>query len=257
MTAVKSNLSLVVELWRTFWKRHRREPLSLALTLLTAPGFVLVYSGVYGDADEPSLQDFVPSLVIFAVIMLIFSTAMSIAREAERGTLDRLRMTPMGPAHYLSAVAGFHIFLGIISVGLTFVVAMVVGFDSEGSVAVAYTIAIVCAVACIGIGILVGSLAESVYQAFLMASLCMFLLLLFSGALFPLPDSEWFTIFDRSVGWIDLLPTVHAVEAMGYVLLFGDALLDVRGSVIMMLLLSLLYFCAGWSVFVHSRRNHL
>ena len=257
MNALKSHMAMVAELWLAFWKRHIREPLSLALTLLTAPVFVVVYSAVYGNADEPSLQDFVPSLVIFAVIMLIFSTAMSVAREAERGTLDRLRMTPMSPGHYLSAVAGFHIVLGIISVGLTFAVAIAVGFDSEGSVAVAFAIAVICALACIGIGIVVGSLAKSVYQAFLMASFCMFLLLLFSGALFPLPDSEWFTIFDRPVGWIDLLPTVHAVEAMSYVLLFGDSLIDVRGSVNMMIVLSVLYFVAGWSVFATSRRNHL
>ena len=257
MNALKSHIAIVAELWLAFWKRHRREPLSLALTLLTAPVFVLVYSAVYGNADEPSLQDFVPSLVIFAVIMLIFSTAMAVAREADRGTLARLRMTPMRPAHYLSAVAAFHLLLGIISVGLTFGVAMAVGFDSQGSVLVASLIAIVCALACIGIGIVVGSLATSVYQAFLMASFCMFLLLLFSGALFPLPDSEWITVFDRTIGWIDLLPTVHAVEAMSYVLLFGDSLLDVRGSVNMMIVLSVLYFVAGWSVFATSRRNHL
>ncbi|QED26690.1 ABC transporter permease [Microvenator marinus] len=46
------------------------------------------------------------------------------------------------------------------------------------------------AAACAGLGVLCASLAKSVPQAMVMASTLMFLLMLFSGIVFPMPDYQ-------------------------------------------------------------------
>lgn len=154
---------------------------------------------------------YVPNLLIFAVIMLVFSSAMSLAREIERGTLERLRLTRMRTRDYLAGMAATQVVLGAGSVVLTFGVALALGFEAAGSVALAGAIAVGTGVACVGIGTLVASFSRSVAQAFVIASFFMFLLVLFSGIVFPVPGSAAF----------DLLPTVHGARAMHEVLVLG------------------------------------
>lgn len=238
-------------------RQQGRDLIGLAITVLTAPFFVLLYSLVYHDSDVVPFESYVPSLLIFAVIMLIFSSAMSIAREVEGGTLERLRMSPMGPVHYLLATSLFQGLLGATSVALTFLCALLLGFQSAGSVLLAMLVTALAAFACIGLGVWVASLAKSVNQAFLIASVFMFLLLLFSGAVFPLPELSTLNLLGVSLGPLDLLPTVHAVNALSDVLLLGRGLLDIGKDLVAMAALSTLFFTLGWWRFARRQGNFL
>lgn len=238
-------------------RQASRDLLGLAITVLTAPLFVLFYSLIYGDSDVVPFETYVPSLLIFAVIMLIFSSAMSIAREVEGGTLERLRMSPMGPLHYLLATSLFQGLLGAASVGLTFLSATLLGFQSAGSILLAMLVTALAALACIGLGVWVASLAKSVNQAFLIASVFMFLLLLFSGAVFPLPELSALILFGVSIGPLDLLPTVHAVNALSDVLILGKGFMEILFSLLAMTLLSALFFALGWWRFARKQGNFL
>ena len=228
-------------------RQHLRDPLGLLLTLSTAPFFVFFFSLVYRGDDAVTFEEFVPSLLIFAVIMLIFSTAMAIAREAEAGTLERLRLTPMGPGHYLLATSLVQGLLGLSSLLLTFLVALALGFQSQGALPLAILVVAGAALSTIGLGVFVASLARSVSQAFLIASLLMFLLLLFSGAIFPLPD----------LTSLNLLPTVPAVRALSAVLLDGASFQEIRADLLLLLILSSLFFASGWWQWSRRQGNHL
>lgn len=230
-------------------RQQRRDPLSLGLTLGTSPFFVAVYRLLYGGDSPVGIDEFVPSLLIFAVIMLIFNTAMAVAREREEKTLARLRRSPMGDGHYLMATGLVQALVGGVSVGLTFLAALALGFEPRGSALAGFGITLVAGMACIGLGLAVASLAASVHRAFLIASASMFLLLLFSGVIFPLPTVEVVNVMGLAVGPLDLLPTVHAVRALQDVLLRGSAVTDLTSEVAAMVTLSLLYFSLGWSIF--------
>ncbi len=255
MPPVKSHVAIVIALLTKASLQQWRDPFSLILILLTAPIFVVIYHLAYGEGAQISPQQFVPSLLIFAVIMLIFSTALSIAREVDSGMLEKLRLTSMTPGHYLLSTAVFQLFLGLTTVGLTFGVALLYGFESTGHLGLAFAIIAVTAVACVGLGCLIGALSPTPQSAFLFSSATMFLLLLFSGALFPIPDASTVSLLGSELSWLDLLPTVHAVESLGAVLLMGHSLIEVAPALVTIFCLAVIFFALG--AFSFSRRQRL
>ena len=76
------------------------------------------------SAERTPFELYVPNLLVFAMIMLVFSSAMVTAREVERGTLERLRLTRMRPGEWLAGTAIAQTLLGTCSVALTFIFAM-------------------------------------------------------------------------------------------------------------------------------------
>jgi ABC-2 type transport system permease protein len=195
---------------------------------------------------------YVPNLLVFAMIMLVFSSAMVTAREVERGTLERLRLTRMRPSEWIAGTALAQTLLGTGSVALTFVVAMALGFDARAAaLPIAAGIALLTGVACIGIGTIVASVARTVAQAFAIASFIMFLLLLFSGVVFPIPE----------LAVLEALPTVHGARALHDVLVLDAGLPDVLEELGALAGLSAaFFFFGGWRFsrlhrrFVHETR---
>jgi ABC-2 type transport system permease protein len=190
----------------------------------------------FGKTDALSAFDlYVPNLLIFALIMLVFSTAMSVAREIERGTLERLRLTRMRTRDYLAGVAASQLVIGAVSIVCTLGVALALGFSPSGSIATAAAVALGGAIACIGVGVLTAAFARTVSRAFVISSFFMFLLVLFSGLVFPTPDLLIF----------DIIPTVHAARALNDVLLLGASMADVSREMAFLAILASISFVAG------------
>ena len=217
------------------------------------PTTVLLVQAVGESAERTPFDLYVPNLLVFAMIMLVFSSAMVTAREVERGTLERLRLTRMRPSEWLAGTALAQTLLGAGSVALTFAVAMVLGFDARSAMLpVAAGITLLTGVACIGIGTIVASVARTVAQAFAIASFFMFLLLLFSGVVFPIPE----------LAVLETLPTVHGARALHEVLVLDAGPADVLEDLGALAGLSAAFFLfGGWRFsrlhrrFVHSARS--
>jgi len=217
------------------------------------PATVLQIEPVGQSAERTPFELYVPNLLVFAMIMLVFSSAMVTAREVERGTLERLRLTRMRPSEWLAGTALAQALLGTGSVALTFIVAMLLGFDARlAMLPVAAGIALLTGVACIGIGTIVASVARTVAQAFAIASFFMFLLLLFSGVVFPIPE----------LALLEALPTVHGARALHETLVLDAGPRDVLDDVGALAGLSAAFFLfGGWRFsrlhrrFVHGARS--
>lgn len=241
---------------KTALKQQFRDRISSILFLGTAPFFVGFYRLIFaGEQTEVSFETYVPSLIVFSVIMLVFSSSIAVAKELERGTLDRIRMTPLRPVEYLAGTSIAQAVLGTIGIALTFIVAVVLGFNPRGSVALAFVVAATTGLSCIGIGVLVASLSRSVGRAFLIGSAFMFLLVLFSGIVFPLPELTVVTIDETSWGPFDLLPTVHAVRGLHDVLVEGATFAELRGALGTLSTLAVAFFVAGWWRFSVAQRT--
>ena len=78
-----------------------------------------------------------------------------------------------------------------------------------------------------------------------------------TGAIFPLPRAELFTLFGHGIAIYDLLPPTHAVNALNKVFTMGAGLGDVTFELLALILLSALYFGAGVWLFqrMHLRRS--
>ena len=147
-----------------------------------------------------------------------FFFSIGLSREIERGTLLRLQLTPIKPWHLVAGMGMVQAALGIICVAITLVTAIVLGFSVEGSLLTALLFITLGCVSSIGIGLVIACLMKTTPRCFLVSSFVMFLLLVFSGIVFPQPEGILTTVMNQAVSWTDFLPTSHLRVALDRIL---------------------------------------
>lgn len=220
--------------------------MSLAREALGRPPlFVVEQESVGLSGVRTPFEAYVPGLLVFAVIMLIFSSSMSVVRELEAGTLSRLRLTPASSTEVLMGLSAVQLILGALSVLLTFATARLLGFRSEGSLVLAAFVAVLASLASIGIGMFVASLARTQARAFLISSVAMFLLVLFSGIVFPQPEVTLFTVAGQAVDLFDALPTTHMAGALRKVMTLGAGAGEVTYELVLLAVVGAINYALG------------
>jgi ABC-2 type transport system permease protein len=197
------------------------------------------------SAARTEFETYVPGTLIFAVILLIFLASMTAAREIETGTLRRLQLTPLTSFELLGGVTAALAIVGALAIALAFLVAVLCGFRSQGSLWIAILVGSVTSLSVIGLGMIVASFSRTVSQAFIVANFPMALMMFFSGSIFPLPRVTLFTVAGHPVGLYDFLPPTHAVVALNKILTLGSGLNEVGYELAALTILSVLYFGIG------------
>jgi len=206
--------------------------------------------GASGGRSEFDL--YVPGMLIISVVMLVFIVSMTITYEVEAGTLRRLQLTRMTAFDLLTGISLSTILLGIIAVLLTFLVAMALGFESQGPIWAAMLIGAITAIAVVGVGLIVAAFSKTVSQAFIIANFPLIFFMFFSGAVYPLPRIRFFEVAGRVISLYDVIPPTHAVIALNKILTLGTGLIDVLYELVSLVILSALYFVIGIWLF-HQR----
>lgn len=204
-----------------------------------------VEQAVGGSGARTDFEIYIPGLIVFSVIMLLFLAAMTVAREIESGAMRRLRLTPMSSADYLVGTSGVIVLIGVAGVVATFGTALLCGFRSEGSLWVGVLVLTITIVSVIGVGMMVAAVSGTVTRAFVIANFPLGLLMFFSGTILPMPRITWLSIAGHSVGPFEALAPTHAVTALGKVLTLGAGVHDVLYELVAMSLLSVAYFAGG------------
>jgi ABC-2 type transport system permease protein len=206
------------------------------------------------SAARTEFETYVPGTLIFSVILLIFLASMTVAREIEMGTLQRLQLTPLTSFQLLGGVTAALVVIGALAIAAAFLVALVCGYRSQGSIWIAILVGAVTSLSVIGLGMVVAAFSRTVSQAFIVANFPMAMMMFFSGTIYPLPKVTLFTIAGHQLGPYDLLPPTHAVVALNKILTLGAGLNEVVYELGMLTALSLLYFGIGVWLF---KRFHL
>jgi ABC-2 type transport system permease protein len=235
------------------------------LSLTAIDGYVMHATGQQppvGYIEEPlgasaartEFETYVPGTLIFAVILLIFLASMTVAREIETGTLRRLLLTPMTSLDLLGGITAALVLVGTAAFALAFIVALMVGFRSQGPLWLAILVGAVTCLSVIGLGMIVASFTRTVSQAFIVANFPMALMMFFSSVIYPMPKVILFGIGGQAIGLYDILPTTHAVAALNKILTLGAGFSQVTFELSALTILSALYFFSGVWLF---KRIHL
>jgi ABC-2 type transport system permease protein len=131
----------------------------------------------------------VPGLIAYiAMLTAVVSTALSIVREKEVGTMEQVRMSPVGPLSYVVGKTVPYFFVSLVSamgvVGLSMVL-----FDlpMRGSWIMLLLAVSVFLVGALAFGVLISTIAETQQVAFQVALLTSYLpTLMLSGFIFPI-----------------------------------------------------------------------
>ena len=144
---------------------------------------------VFYNPELRSTLFLVPGLIAYiAMLTAVVSTALSIVREKEVGTMEQVRMSPVGPVPYILGKTVPYFFVSIVS-SMSIVVAAMVLFDMpmRGSWLVLLGVVSLFLVGALGFGLLISSIAETQQVAFQLALLTSFLpTLMLSGFIFPI-----------------------------------------------------------------------
>ncbi len=166
---------------------------------------------------------FVPGIMANVVLIAtLILTAMSVVRERELGTLERLLVTPLGRLEFLLGKLLPVAAIGLFDVALITVIA-VFWFEVpfRGSLLALALGSGLYLLSSLGIGLLISSYAGTQQQAMLLAFFVIMPLVILSGFAFPIrnmpPEVQWFT-------WLDPLRYYLVVVRDGF--LKGGGLLD-------------------------------
>jgi ABC-2 type transport system permease protein len=156
---------------------------------------VTVEPRVFYNPELRSTLFLVPGLIAYiAMLTAVVSTALSIVREKEVGTMEQVRMSPLGPLPYILGKTAPYFLVSLVS-AMSIVVAAMVLFDMpmRGSWAVLLGVVSLFLVGALGFGLLISSIAETQQVAFQLALLTSFLpTLMLSGFIFPISSMPEF-----------------------------------------------------------------
>ncbi|RAU96117.1 ABC transporter permease [Mycolicibacter senuensis] len=149
-------------------------------------------------------------LGLFPLFLMFVITAITMQRERASGTLERILTSPLRRLDLLAAYGTAFSVAAAAQASLACVVAFwLLGFETAGSPAWVFVIAIVNAVLGVGLGLLCSAFARTEFQAVQFIPLVMVPQLLLAGIIVPRATMpEW-------LQWIsNALPASYALEAL-------------------------------------------
>jgi ABC-2 type transport system permease protein len=174
--------------------QSQRYELQARIGSMTGP-VLNVEPRVWYNPELRSTLFLVPGLIAYiAMLTAVVSTALSIVREKEAGTMEQVRMSPIGPVPYVLGKTAPYFAVSLIS-SMSIVLAAIVLFDMpmRGSWFVLLGIVSLFLVGALAFGLLISSIADSQQVAFQVALLTSFLpTLMLSGFIFPISSMPTF-----------------------------------------------------------------
>ncbi|MES0344102.1 MAG: ABC transporter permease [Anaerolineales bacterium] len=208
---------------------------------------------VNGKQTLNEFELYVPALLVLALIMLMFTAAASLIKEKDKGTIIRLRLSNMTTFEWLMAVSLTQVIIGMLALALTFATAVALGYQTSGSLVAVLIVGLLSCLSIIAISLIVAAYLRTIFDLLTIGCFPFFILMFFSGGMFPLPPLRLFTIGDRAININDLLPTTHAINAMSKILNYGAGLNDVVFELGAIIVLTIVLFAFG--IWLFARRQ--
>lgn len=144
---------------------------------------------VWFNPELRSTQFLVPGLIgLILMLTAVISTALSVVREKERGTMEQLQVTPLRPLQLLAGKTLPYLVISLVATAIILVAARVLfGVVVRGSYLDLFGATLLYLVGALGLGLLISSVAENQAMAFQAGAVSATLPTIFlSGFIFPL-----------------------------------------------------------------------
>lgn len=144
---------------------------------------------VWYNPELRSSHFLVPGLMGFILMLTaVLSTAMSVVREKERGTMEQLQVAPVRPGHLIAGKALPYLAISLVATVVILVVARVLfGVEVQGPYLDLFAITLLYLMGALGFGLLVSSMAQTQAMAYQFGTVTSLLpAILLSGFIFPI-----------------------------------------------------------------------
>jgi len=205
----------------------RRSKTALFWMMSFPLGFLFLFGFVMARGDARVMAVLMPGLLTTTLLSGgLFGVALPMVQQREEGLLRRLRVTPVPAAAVAIAHGVTAAMTGFLSLVILMTLArLVFNMQMAGSWPALTGVYLCGAVALIPMGLLVGSTARDMRTAPAIANLLFFPLMFLSGSAMP------FAFLPEGVQqFARLLPTTYLVDAYSSVIVRGDSLVPIAGS---------------------------
>jgi ABC-2 type transport system permease protein len=154
-----------------------------------ANGPITVESRVWYNPQLRSALFLIPGLIAYiGMISAVVSTSLSVVREKERGTMEQVRMAPLGTGAYIiGKTLPYFVISLTTSVFIVLASMPLFGLPMNGSWLLLLLALSLYLVGALGLGLMISTIAESQQVAFQLAVLASFLpTMILSGFVFPI-----------------------------------------------------------------------
>jgi ABC-2 type transport system permease protein len=185
---------------------------------------VLLEPDTWYNPDLKTAIYIVPGLVgVILTMTMVMLTAMAIARERERGTLEQLIVSPLRRGELIVGKILPYVAMGYVQMTLILLLGhLVFGVPFSGSLLLLYLLAFVFIAANLALGLFFSTLAQTQQQAMQMSFFFLLPNILLSGFMFP------FEAMPRAAQLLSqLLPLTHFLRIVRGIVLKGSGLPDV------------------------------
>ncbi|MDD2286222.1 MAG: ABC transporter permease [Paludibacter sp.] len=221
----------------------------------TVKKIVTVQETPLGLSSKISIFDmYVPGILIISVIMLMFTATIAFISEVEQKTIIRLKLSKLSAVEFLIGTSFVQLIIGIISVVLTLITAVLLGFKYEGSLFILLVVASLTSLSIISFSLIISALTKSANEVLVVGCFPMFLFMFFTGAAFPLNSKTLFTIASYPVTVPGLMTPTHAISALNKTLIMNMGFSSIMPEIFSIIALSIIYFVVGAFIF---KRRHL
>jgi ABC-2 type transport system permease protein len=188
---------------------------------------VLLEPATWYNPDLKTSIYIVPGLVgVILTMTMVMLTAMAIARERERGTLEQLIVSPLRPAELIVGKIVPYVGIGYVQMALILLLGrLVFAVPFRGSLPLLFGLAFVFIAANLALGLVFSTLAQTQQQAMQLSFFFLLPNILLSGFMFP-----W-EAMPRPAQWLSqALPLTHFLRIVRGIGLKGSALADLGGE---------------------------
>jgi ABC-2 type transport system permease protein len=202
-----------------------RDPLSLGMAVALPLVLLLTLQALGGDQTPfltPTLLT--PGIVLFGFVMVMFSSAMILARDRETSLLARLLTAPLRPGDFVVGYSLPYLLLAAVQALVLMVVGALLGLEIAGSPVLVALVLALMAVFFVAVGMICGAVLTVAQTSGAYA--VVLILTIFGGAWFDIDEIGG--VF-RTVG--DLLPFKHALDATRAVMAEGAGLAEILPDV--------------------------
>ena len=206
------------------------------------------------SATASSFDLIVPGILIVSLIMLMFTASIAFVSEVENKTIMRLKLSKLNVFEFLTGISSVQLLVGIVSVLLTLLTAIMLGFKYEGSMIIMIIIASLTSLSIIAFSLIIAAVTKTANEVLVVGNFPMFLFMFFTGAAFPLKSDVLFTIAGYPINIQGLMTPTHAISALNKTLIMSMDISSIIPEIISIIVLTMFYFLIGGIIF---KQRHL
>ena len=186
------------------------------------------------EIKDEVINHLIPGVSVFGLMVLITSVGGIMARDRARGFLSRLMTTPARPSDFVFGYTLPFIPVILIAIAIYLGVGILMGLSIIGNLGLAFLILFIMGICCLGIGMILGTLARSEEQASGAPWIFIVPVAMISGGFWSV---ERMPSVIRSIA--EALPFLHAMDACRDVVTRGVGFAGVLPD---------LYWLIGWTI---------